>query len=230
MNRFLFGGALFLLGDLCIPSSAQAEMVLSQVIVDLGPGRPAREDIEVWNNGSERLYVHAEPFEIIAAGTDIEQRLPASDPETSGILVSPQRLVLAPGERREIRIALVSERPLADRIYRLAVRPVVGAVSADESAVKVLVGYDALVLVRPTEFSGDVVGDRNGATLILRNEGNTSQEIFQGRQCNSAGIQCQDLPAKRLYPGATWIQTLPFDAGRVDYKTAIAHQIRDRQF
>lgn len=219
-----------LFGALAMSSSGHAEMVLSQVIVDLGPGEAPREDIEVWNSGSDRLYVQAEPFEIVAAGTDAERRIPAGDPEASGILVSPQRLVLAPGERRVIRIALIGARPSADRVYRLAIRPVVGAVSANESAVKVLVGYDALVIVRPLEISGDVVGDRRGRTLVLRNEGNTSQEIFQGRQCNSSGDDCHELPAKRLYPGVTWEQTLPFDSAPVSYRAAIAHQIRERQF
>ena len=39
---------------------AQADMVLSKVIVDIPGGRPARDDIEVWNDGPERIYVVAE--------------------------------------------------------------------------------------------------------------------------------------------------------------------------
>jgi P pilus assembly chaperone PapD len=208
---------------------ARAEMVLSQVIVDLIPAKPPRDDIEVWNNGPDRMYVSATPFEIRNAGTPAEQRIAAGDPDASGLLVSPRKLVLSPGERRTIRIAAIGDRPRSDRVFRVAITPVVGPVTADESALKVLVGYDALVLVRPEQFAGDVTAERHGTTLILRNAGNTAQEMFDGRQCNREQTDCRSLPAKRLYPGESWEQTLPF-ASPVSYKAAIGAKIKQRSF
>ena len=204
-------------------------MVLSQVIVDLLPGKPPREDIEVWNDGAERMYVLAEPFEIQGAGTPQEQRVPAGLPEESGILVSPQRLVLEPGERRTIRVATIGERPAADRIYRVAIRPVAGAVAAEESALKVFIGYDTLVLVRPARVTGDIEARRSGRTLVLVNAGNTAQELFEGKQCDAGGGNCQTLPSKRLYPGASWEQALPYDTP-VSYKASIGPALKDRVF
>jgi P pilus assembly chaperone PapD len=228
LRPFAFA-ALATAAALGLGATAQAEMVLSQVIVDLLPGKPPREDIEVWNDGSERMYVSAEPFEIRAAGTPEETRVPAGEPDRAGILVAPQRLVLEPGERRTIRVAAVGERSAADRVYRVAIKPVGGPISANESALKVFVGYDALVLVRPDKFSGDVVGERTGRTLTLTNGGNTAQELFDGKQCDAAGQDCRSLPAKRLYPGVTWQQTLPFDTP-VTYKAGIGPTIRPRTF
>lgn len=221
--------ALALPAALGAAATARAEMVLSQVIVDLLPGKPPREDIEVWNDGPERMYVLAEPFEILAAGTPQEQRVPAGMPEQSGILVSPQRLVLEPGERRTVRVAAIGERPAADRVYRVAIRPVAGAVSAEETALKVFVGYDTLVLVRPERATGDVEAQRSGRTLVLVNSGNTAQELFGGQQCDAAGGNCQALPSKRLYPGASWEQALPYDT-QVTYKASIGPKVRERRF
>lgn len=214
---------------LSLTSLAKAEMVLSQVIVDLLPGKPPREDIEVWNDGAERMYVLAEPFEIRAPGTPQEQRAPAGMPEESGLLVSPQRIVLEPGERRTIRVAAIGERPASDRVFRVTIRPVAGTVSAEQNALKVFVGYDTLVLVRPERFTGDLEGERRGRTLTLTNAGNTAQELYAGRQCDEAGENCRDLPTRRLYPGAAWEQTLPF-ATPVSYKAAIGPTVRDRTF
>lgn len=208
---------------------AAAELVLSQVIVDLQPDKPPREDIEVWNDGEERMYVAAEPFEIVGAGTLDEERVAATDPESSGILVSPQRLVLEPGERRIIRVAAIGERSANDRVYRVAIKPVAGPISAETSALKVLIGYDALVLVRPAEANPALAATRDGRSLVLRNTGNTAQELFDGRQCDAAGGDCRDLPAKRLYPGASWEQSLPFDTP-VTYKTAVGPDIVEREF
>ena len=62
-----------------------------------------------------------------------------------------------------------------------------------------------------------------------RNTGNTAQELFDGRQCDATGGTCQPLPAKRLYPGASWEQTLPFDTP-VSYRASIGPAVRTREF
>jgi hypothetical protein len=72
------------------------------------------------------------------------------------------------------------------------------------------------VLVRPAAAHPSVTGTRTGNRLTLRNDGNVSVELVRGRQCDSSGKACRDLPGKRLYAGAQWTQTLP-TAGRVDY-------------
>jgi len=229
MTRTLFLPALAFASAIGIAAPTRAEMVLSQVIVDLLPGKPPREDVEVFNAGEERMYVLAEPFEIRHAGLPDEQRVPVSQPEESGLLVSPLRLVLEPGERRTIRIAAVGDRPEQDRVFRVTIRPVAGTVTAETSALKVFVGYDTLVLVRPEQLTGEVEGRRSGRTLVLRNPGNTAQELFDGRQCDAAGENCQELPAKRLYPGAVWEQTLPYDTV-VTYRAAVGPAMRERTF
>lgn len=230
MNRAMNAGvAIGLALASTVSGAAHAEMVLSQVIVDLLPNEP-RGDIEVFNDGPERMYVAADPFEIVDAGTPEERRIQvAADPEQAGLLVSPRKIVLAPGERQTIRVAAIGERPETDRVYRLAIRPVAGPLQADQSALKVLVGYDALVLVRPATQIDDVSSVRDGRSLTLTNAGNTAQELFDGRQCDASGGDCRSLPAKRLYPGGSWQQTLPFDTPAT-YKSAIGSDISERTF
>jgi P pilus assembly chaperone PapD len=229
-RTILVRAGLVLVVTLGLAGWAHAEMVLSQVIVDLLPGKPPREDVEVFNNGPERMYVSAEPFEILKAGTSGEQRVPiVPDPEQSGILVSPEKLILAPGERRTVRIAAIGERPATDRVYRVAIKPVAGPISADQTALKVFVGYDALVLVRPAQFTGDLTGKRVAKELTVTNASNTAQELFDGKQCDPTGKNCRSLPAKRLYSGVSWQQSLPFDSP-VTYKAAVGPIIRDRTF
>lgn len=230
MNRAtLFRIALVCTAAVGLQTAASAEMVLSQVIVDFLPDDPLREDIEVWNSGDERMYVSAEPFRIVDPGTPQEQRVPLSLAEDSALLVSPQRLVLDPGERRIIRLAVIGDRPASDAVYRLAIRPVVGPISAETNALKVLVGYDALVLIRPERVVDDLQGARIGHTLRLRNGGNTAQELFEGRQCDANGAGCRQLPSKRLYPGAEWKQSLPYETV-VIYKAAVGSTSRDHKF
>lgn len=217
------------LAALSLPSAANADMVLSQVVVDLEPHEAPRDDIEVFNSGAERMYVRAEPFEILRPGTAEEARVGAHDPSESGLLVSPQRLILAPGERRVIRIASTSGRPSHERVYRVAITPVAGDVVAETAAVKVLVGYDVLVLVRPSIANGGLQAERAGKKLVIRNESNASREIFDGSQCDHQRAACSKLPAKRLYAGSSWEQALPFDTP-VTYSAAAGSRVTSLEF
>ncbi|WP_337847882.1 hypothetical protein [Sphingomonas sp.] len=191
-----------------LATPANAEMVFSQVIVDLTAGAVPHQDVEVWNSGSERIYVVAEPSEIVFAGKADERRVQMADPAQLGLLVAPNRLILEPGERKLIRIAAIAERTGTERIYRVAIKPVTGDITAAGSGLKLLVGYDALVIVRPTELHSEITGTRIGNILTLRNDGNTNAELFDGKQCDGMGRNCVSLPPKRLYAGASWDQPL----------------------
>lgn len=191
-------------------SQAHAEIVLSQVIIDLQPERADYQDIEIWNAGSERAFVQIEPSEILKPGHPDEQRVPITDPEQAGLLVSPQRLVLEADERRVIRFAAIAPRSARERIYRVAVRPVAAPQESEASGLKVLLGYDLLVLFRPAKLEGEVTAVRRGERIEFTNNSNFAQEIYDGKQCSSQGDPCVNLPATRLYPGASWSITLPY--------------------
>ena len=211
------------------PTPASAEMVLSHVIVDMQPGKPSHDDIEVWNSGTERMYVVAEPSEIRSPGLQGEQRLSNPDPAVTGLLVSPQRMVLEPGQRRMVRVSAIAARQQLDRVYRVTIKPVAGDVTADTTAIKVLVGYDVLVLYRPDAITGEVTATRSGRTLRLHNASNTSQEVFDGKQCDAEGKNCKTLGANRLYAGADWDQELPYDTP-VEYHVTAGNGTRTVKF
>lgn len=209
--------------------TANAELVLSQLVVDLGAAQGARADIEIWNNSKERAYVAIDPSEILNAGAAQEQRVSEVDPERRGLLVSPNRLILEPGQRRLIRFAPVGAQSLRERVYRVTVKPVAGKLEAESSGLKLLIGYDVLVLLRPVNVRQRVVASRSGNRLTLRNEGNASVELIDGRQCTAAKANCVDLPGKRLYAGAEWIQNLK-SAAPVEYNVVSAGRSARQSF
>lgn len=199
---------LSLVGVTLQASAAQAEIILSELIVELQPGERSRGDIEVWNTSTERAYVVAEPAEILAAGTESEERRRDPDPERLGLLVSPARMILEPGQRRLLRIAAIGSAVERERVYRVTTKPVAGELSADASGLKLLVGYDVLVLVRPPVADPQIVSSRGDGHVTIRNVGNVSVELINGRACSVAGQACSDLPSKRLYSGAEWSQPI----------------------
>jgi P pilus assembly chaperone PapD len=216
------------LAALAWTANASAELVLSQLVVDLGAAQGARSDIEIWNNSKERAYVAVDPSEILNAGAAQEQRVSEVDPERRGLLVSPNRLILEPGQRRLIRFAPVGARGLRERVYRVTVKPVAGKLEAENSGLKLLIGYDVLVLLRPANVRAGIVASRSGNRLTLRNEGNASVELIDGRQCTTKAA-CVDLPGKRLYAGAEWVQELK-SAAPVDYNVVSAGRSARQSF
>ena len=183
---------------------AHSEIVLSQLVLDVAAQRPGRQDVEISNTGKERAYVSVTPAEIVGAGTDGEKRVEERDPEKLGILVSPARLILEPGQHKIIRVTPLGNAPARERVYRMTVRPEVGDIADDQSGLKILIGYDVLVILRPAGASPKLTGRWSGSQLEILNEGNSSVELTGGRQCISPD-QCKDLPPKRLYAGASWV-------------------------
>ena len=222
-------GLFFALMAAALPlRPAAAGIVLSEVIVDLDASVPPRDDIEILNDGTERLYVVAEPAAIKAPGTPEEARLEVRDPGELGLLVSPNRLVLEPGQRKLVRIAALKPAINRDLIYRVTFKPVVGAIEADASGLKVLVGYDVLVIVRPPHPTASITATRSNGMIVLKNAGNTNAEMFSGRQCDASGRSCVELPSRRLYAGAVWQVPLTRDTPveylvKVGQNTSIVH-------
>lgn len=212
-SRLAVAGAL---GLVLVGQPASAELLLSQLVVDLNAAKRTT-DIEIRNDSKERQFVAVEPSEIVDAGKAAERRARVTDPQAAGLLVAPGRMVLEPGQRRLIRVARVGAPAQAERVYRIAVKPVVGDVEGQASGLKLLVGYDMLVLARPAVVDNPPLRtERRGDSLVVTNPGNASVELSNGEHCVSAQ-SCKALAGKRIYAGASWSVMVPA-GGEVRYK------------
>lgn len=198
-------------GSLSWAASASADIVLSELIVELQPGKQVRDDVEVWNNSPERSYIAIEPREIVNPALPSQKDRKDPDPQKLGLLVSPARMILEPGQRKLVRVATLSSDVDHEHVYRVTVKPIVGGIQSSDTGLKVVIGYDVLVLVRPVQPVPRVTAVRRGRELTFSNSGNVSVEVVDGRQCANAHSGCSSLPGKRLYPGATWTVALPSD-------------------
>lgn len=220
-RAFLVAG--FATADILAPlSGARADVLLSQLVVELSPGEQARADIEVFNNGPDRTFVAVDPREIVHPGTKGESSRTDPDPELLGLLVSPARMVLEPGQHKLLRIAALAANG-RERIYRVTVKPAVGQLSSQGSGLKLLVGYDVLVLVRPSEIKPHVIGTRSGDLLTLKNDGNVSVELVDGKECRASTKICDALPGGRLYAGAEKAVKVGSER-RVEYKLRVGNK------
>ena len=206
-------------------STVFANMVLSEAIIHFEPGKPLRKDIEVENpSNSENLYIEITPSIVAEPGTETEHRLTINDPRESGLLVTPNKLVVPPGGRKLVRV--VSLQPLGEkeRVYRVTFKPVIGDLETEQIGVKILVGYEVLVLMQPATPEPNLIAKRSGKSIFFENKGNTNILLREGKQCpdgaSNDSESCQRLTGRRLYPGNSWTLELPYNKA-VDYQMSV---------
>ena len=213
MNKIKYLIVVVLLAALAPGGAVHAEMVLSNVIVHFEPGDPGRKDVEISNHGEEPLYVEVEPHEVLAPGTDQEERARILDPREAGLLVTPNKLIVPPGATKVIRLVKMGISS-KERVYRIAAKPVTGGVEATSSGLKIMVGYEILAIVYPSQPDAKLKIERDGRKLFVQNNGNTNVLLRQGFQCETSDTpqeECTPLPSRRVYPGNSWELDLPHD-------------------
>lgn len=193
------------------PGHARAQISVSEMTVDIGPNQPLH-DLVVGNPSDQTAYVEVEVIQINDPGGPNQTFVKGTNPGETGLLTTPNRLILKAGERAVVRIAPVKRDPDRDRVYWVRVKPVVGQLEAQQSVIRVLFGYDVLVIVRPPDPKPSFTVKRDGRTITATNTGNTMVELGYGQQCDADGTNCVSAPGKRLYAGLTWSAELPRDA------------------
>lgn len=196
------------------PTLLSADMVLNKSIIYFEPGRQNREDLEIQNVGDTPLYVQITPKIVRNPGTDEQVREVFDNPKEAGLLVSPNKLIVPPKGRKLLRFVNLNKNAQEERVYRVSVTPVVGNLSAKQPGVKLLIGYEVLVLVHPANGDFELVHERKAKRLTISNHGNQNVLLRKGTQC-APGVEdqalCTQITGKRLYPGNTWTTELEKD-------------------
>lgn len=203
------------LAVLALSTAASANLSIDRLWVEFADGRPGRSDIVIRNDSEERYFIDVSVAEIINPGTEAEERSVVADPEALGLLVTPNRMVLEPGALRSIRLVSLNENLPTDRIYRVLVRPQVGAIEADVPAVdsspsivmKLMAAYDVLVVARPRDARAEIAVKRSDTEIELTNAGNSNVLLLNGLICpqdtpeSEREANCTEVDNRRLYAG-----------------------------
>jgi P pilus assembly chaperone PapD len=197
-----------------LASASSYALAVDRMVVNLGDKLGTRYDLQVSNPSKERVYAEVVPSQILYPGTSQEQTLLEKDPRKLGLLISPRRFALNPGEVSLVRIALTQPLAATDRVYELKVRPVslpITIKNADQqvaTAIKLVVAYVVRVYVRPLQAKPTVEMVRQENTVTVTNRGNSNVLLIGQPQCQAD--QCKKLPARRLFAGNTWVFQAPY--------------------
>lgn len=203
---------------LSVPT-AHAGMTVDRMVVTFLPDGSKSEDIQVTNRGDEVLFVEITPEMVTDSALPTEHRTVIRNPVEAGLLVSPRRIRLEPGDTQVVRLVRMRQFD-QEQVFRVDLKPVVGELQAEQSGVKILVGYNLIVFAAPKTINVALDTSREGKTLSLTNNGNVNIEFRDLFQCDDAQLleqarqqpdRCVTVTAKRLYPGRTQQLELPYD-------------------
>ncbi len=175
------------------------------------------------------MFVEVNPRRVDDAGLPSEHSVENPDPEQVGLIATPTRLILEPGQRKFLRVAALRPPGDADRIFRVVVKPVSGAVTSTVTGLKLMFGYEMLVIQRPVKLAADLHAERSGDRLLLENRGDTNIELFRGKQCGAGDKVCEALPGERIYAGAKVVVPVK-PAAVVTYVVKVGSSVTEKTF
>lgn len=210
-----------------LSTNALAQITVSRSVIEFSPTEKL-QDIEILNTGDYKIYLDMSLAEIQNPESASPVRQELSDPRVAPVLVSPRQMLVLPGQRKRLRIIMREAATEQDRIFRLTVKPYTGKLNIEQSAstekasaIKVLVGYDLLLISRPESIQPDVTTVRTDNSIKFVNSGNTNVLLRRIRQCDSAGNDCEELQPNRLYAGETYQIELPKPGPAAQYPVEV---------
>lgn len=211
--------------------AAQAQISINKSVIEFSAKQPI-QDIEIKNNGKFKMYLDLKVSEIMNPELENSKRVELVDPRTAAVLVSPKQVMLPPGTRKRVRIILRDKKITADRVFRLAVKPYTGKVNLastegdkKQSAIKVLIGYDLLLLARPSKLEPDIKVSRTNNSIEFINRGNTNVLLREIQQCDAANSNCVELQSNRLYTGEVYKIDLPRKGDASQYPVRVMQSV-----
>ena len=177
-------------------------------------------EVSVFNDDKEQpAYVEVYVEVVKNPGADNETRSIVGDANEIEFIVSPNRLVVPPEGRKSVRMIQLTPVIESDRVYRVTFKPVIGKVSSDVTAIKILIAYQALIIIRPDEPRVDLAFERQGSRVTFVNKGNTVASLKQFHQCGEfvakkmdyKDAPCEKYNGKRIYAGQSWTLDLNND-------------------
>jgi len=134
------------------PAQAEGELLVMPARIKVFNGHDY--GVNVKNVGDAPLYLSASLQKVMNPGLGPEEQVPLSQLERPGLLASPDKLTLGPGQSRAISLKSLSV-PTAEEMYRLYVLPV-RAMQVEEAPqdkisapMSVSVGYGVLIQHMP---------------------------------------------------------------------------------
>ena len=183
-----------------------SDILVDRSVIDVVAGETRRSDFHILNQGDSPSDISIDVSRVVNPGLPDEERISPDNPREMGLLATPRQFTLAPDERRKVRLSFLHLPADTDSIYRIRVKPTAGQADPSDQAnmIKVVFHYELLVIYRPPAPISRYNVSASEQKLSFEHAGNSNFLLYAGRQClDRSEENCQHLPAKRVYKGAS---------------------------
>jgi len=185
---------LIAIAFLSVSSSGMADIVVDESIIVYKDPAQTKYDVTVYNSDeSSNLYLEVTPFKVANPGESNETLEPLNYDSAPEFLVSPNRAIVAPDSPSILRLLNLKNDGTEERIYRINLIPAIPPLElqptgepAVASMLQVVVAYQILVIVLPTNPVAVIANDRQGNAATFSNTGNANYLLTDGEQCDPA--------------------------------------------
>lgn len=210
-------GVLLFVFCVGISMNVSAQISVTPLFLQFSKNTKPFQDFSVTNRGKKKAYVDIAARILENPGAENEKEVSYKNPKQLGLIVSPQKLIIAPGQSRAIRVSSIIPPGNAERNYRISVVPKKNfsikkpvAKGKMGAQVNILIGYELTVRVAPKNPTLDYSITRQGDKLLIKNTGNITFIINKRKYCGGTD-PCKEKANIRAYPGVT--ELVPFPAG-----------------
>lgn len=199
---------------LCSSLSVNAEMMVNRIVVEFQPDGSNREDVEITNRGDEPMFIDVRLLNVSKPGVS-EVHKQVLNAQEVGFIVTPNKMVIPGKGKKVLRLVNLNPDKSKDKVFRVDLIPVAKNFKPDVSGVRILVGYQLLVLVPPEKIIENLDVKREGGQLVFDNQSNTYALVSMIRQCErvkedleTPPVCTEEYPGKRVYAGGKWLVDL----------------------
>ena len=167
---------------------------------------PRRFDATLSNSGNRTEYINMKTVKIVRVKKNSYKNVTIKNPIQDGLVISPNRLVLQPNQKRIIRISYIKPYPKFDQYYQISGSPVPPKLIPNDNnsknkiqaGLQISIIYALSVTVRPEHLYPIVAIKVQHKTLLITNKGNTKVKLINGKQCHLKN--CYALKSKVVFP------------------------------
>lgn len=176
---------------LAISMPTHAGILVSPMKIEFLPNKVNRHAIKVRNNGKKVAYISVAPYLMTYKVDGKPERVALKNAPKAGLLISPPRMILQPGQQSQILLSLTKPMGAQEKEFQLVVKPEKGKFIAKASGINVVVAYSVRVLAAPLKANPSLKVTRSGKKVLIENKGNTGVRVENVQQCDTqtAGSQ-----------------------------------------
>lgn len=194
-----FSAVLFLL----LSTLVSANVMVYPMTVKINPESPSKNQFKIFSKSDKTQYLKVYVAQVIDPATPKEHETPISIMSGTGIVASPQRIILPPGGEHTVRLRSLST-PNKETAYRVYIEPVTAEDSVDgkggDANIDINVTWGVLVISPPKNPESNLSVDIKSGKL--ENKGNIHTWVKDISLCSgNTSDTCQKTKIeKSIYP------------------------------